>query len=274
MLRALALLILAAIAFLAFGYRTAVQMPVERKLDMGLTDWPAGAPPMRVVLLSDLHVVGPDTPPERIARVVARINALEPDLVLIAGDLLSYRDAATRLYSPAETVAPLKGLRAKYGVVAVPGNHDYDVHGRTTLPPFLEAAGVTVLRNQAVRRGALTIAGADDIHPGQFRYDLMDAAARKLPGPTIVLSHSPDIAAWIPPRYGVVLAGHTHCGQIAIPFYGPVLTASHYGQRFGCGLVREGNRLVVVTAGIGSSVVPLRYFAPPDFWVLTLGPVR
>lgn len=265
------LLLLAAIAIgiLALGYHTATRDPVVRRLTVHLRDWPAGAPPMRVVLLSDLHVAGPDTPPSRLARVVAQVNALRPDLVLIAGDIEQERRISTQVYSGAEASAPLAGLRARLGVVAVLGNHDYSNAGTTDLPPRLAANGVTVLRNQAVRRGALTIAGADDLYHGKFRLGRMTRAAAALPGPVVVLSHTPDVAPSLPPSFPLVLAGHTHCGQIALPLIGPPKTASRYGRRFTCGLIREPGRDVLVTAGIGTSGVPLRIGAVPDLWLLT-----
>jgi predicted MPP superfamily phosphohydrolase len=269
MMRWLVLLLFVLLAIVAYGYGEAIQMPVVREATIAMPDWPAGAPPLRTVLISDLHVAGPDTPPARLAQVVERVNRLQPDVVLIAGDFLSYRDLTTTHYTPAQSVAPLAALRPPLGVVAVLGNHDYDTKGATVLPPLLARVGVTVLRNQAVRRGALTIAGGDDYHPGHFEADKLDAAVAALPGPRVLLTHSPDPAVPLGLRYPVVLAGHTHCGQIVPPFYGPLITASAYGQRYSCGLIASGARRFVVTAGIGTSVVPFRWGAPPDLWVLT-----
>jgi predicted MPP superfamily phosphohydrolase len=268
-MRWLALLLCGLLAILAHGYAEAIRMPVVRQARIAMADWPKGAPPLRAVLISDLHVAGPDTPPGRIARVVERVNHLHPDLVLIAGDFLSYRDLTTHHYSPTQSVAPLAGLHAPLGVVAVLGNHDYDTKGATILPPLLGRVGVTVLRNQAVRRGALTIAGGDDFHPGHFEADKLAVAVAALPGPRVLLTHSPDPAVPLGMRYAVVLAGHTHCGQIVPPFHGPLITASAYGQRYSCGLIADGGRRFVVTAGIGTSVIPFRWGAPPDLWVLT-----
>jgi len=268
-MRWLTLPLLLVIAVLAHGYAEAIRMPVVRRASLAMPGWPAGAPPMRVVLISDLHVVGPDTPPGRLAMVVDRINALRPDLVLIAGDFLSYRDIATTHYSPAQSVAPLARLRAPLGVVAVLGNHDYDVRGKTILPPYLGPVGVTLLRNQAVRRGALTIAGGDDFHPGQFIPSDIDKAADKLAGPRVLLTHSADPAVPLGTRYPVVLAGHTHCGQIVLPFFGAEAPGSAYGERYRCALIQRGGRVFVITGGIGTSVVPFRWAAPPDLWLLT-----
>ncbi|OAN66218.1 metallophosphoesterase [Sphingomonas sp. TDK1] len=258
----------------AFGLFTAMRDPVVHRMTVHMRDWPANAAPMRVVLISDLHVAGPETPPSRLARIVGQVNALKPDLVLIAGDVEQERTVTTRIYDAAEATAPLAGLRARYGVLAVLGNHDYTDAGKTDLPPWLAKMGITVLRNSAVRRGPLTIAGADDLYHGKFQGDRLNRAARALPGPTVVLSHTPDIAPLLPKRYPLVLAGHTHCGQIAPPWIGPITASSRYGLRFVCGLIREPGRDVIVTGGIGTSGVPLRIGAVPDFWLLTFDRAR
>lgn len=269
MKRFLLLLLLLVLGIIGLGLATAMRDPVVRRMTIHMRDWPAGAPPLRVVLLSDLHVAAPETPPSRLARIVAQVNALHPDLVLIAGDFEQHRRISTRLYDPAAVTAPLAGLRARYGVVAVLGNHDYANQHITDLPPWLAANGVTLLRNEAVRRGPLTIAGADDYYHGRFDRDALDQAAAALPGPTVVLSHTPDVAPLLGDRYPLLLAGHTHCGQIALPLIGPVTASSHYGLRYVCGLIREQHRAILVTAGIGTSVVPLRIGVVPDMWLLT-----
>jgi predicted MPP superfamily phosphohydrolase len=266
---ALLVLILLLVGVLGFGLWTAMRDPVVRRLTIHMREWPKGAAPMRVVLISDLHVAGPETPPSRLARIVGQVNALRPDLVLIAGDVKQHRHVTTRVYDAEEAAAPLAALRARYGVVAVLGNHDYGRFDKTDLPPWLKKQGITVLRNDAVRRGALTIAGADDLYHGKYRERRLDHAARALPGPTVVLSHTPDIAPTLPTRYPLVLAGHTHCGQIVPPLIGPITASSIYGLRYVCGLIREPGRDVLVTAGIGTSGVPLRIGAVPDFWLLT-----
>lgn len=263
------LLVLLAIALIGLGLFTAMRDPVVRRLTVHMRDWPAGAPPMRVVLLSDLHAAGPETTPARLARIVAQVDALQPDLVLIAGDIEQERTLSTRTYDAAEATAPLAGLRARYGVVAVLGNHDYSDDGTTDLPPWLARRGITLLRNSAVRRGPLTIAGADDLYHRKFRGHLLDQATRALPGPTLLLSHTPDVVPFLP-NYPLVLAGHTHCGQIVPPLIGPLTAESALGLRYVCGLIREPGRDVLVTAGIGTSGVPLRIGAVPDLWLLTI----
>lgn len=255
---------------LGIGYRNAVADPVVRTAMIRLPDWPRGEPPVRVALLSDLHVAGPDMPPERLARIVAQVNARRPDLVLLAGDFVSDKRLGTHRYPVTEAVAPLAGLRAPLGVVAVLGNHD---HWRDTAAfrAALPRVGVRVLSNQVTRIGPLLLAGSDDDYTGRANVAALVREAAGEPGPIVVLSHSPDIVPALPPRMRLVLAGHTHCGQFDLPLIGRPATMSRYGERFACGLIREPGRVVVVGAGLGTSLLPLRYGVPPDWWLLTLG---
>lgn len=271
MRRLFILLLLAIVGLGGVGYHNAVRDPLRRDAALSLADWPEDAPPLRVALLSDLHVGGPDMPPARLARIVAQVNAAQPDLVLIAGDMLSDKRVATQRYPAGVAVAPLAGLTARLGAVAVLGNHDHR-RGQAEVRAALEHAGVTVLANAVVQRGPLVLAGADDPYLQRDDPAALARDAAPLAGPAVALSHSPDIAPHLTPRFGLVLAGHTHCGQITLPLVGPIETMSRYGRRYGCGLVRDSQRIVIVSAGLGTSVVPLRFGAPPDWWLITLGP--
>ncbi|HST36178.1 MAG TPA: metallophosphoesterase, partial [Allosphingosinicella sp.] len=227
--------------------------------------------PIRAVLISDIHVAGPDMPPARLARIVARINALRPDLVLIAGDFVSDKRLSTRHYGQAEAAAPLAGLRARLGTFAVMGNHDHWRNGAEA-HRALAAAGVRLLDNAAVQAGPLALGGLDDDFTGRADVARTVAAMRRLPGAKLLLSHSPDPFAQLPADVPLMLAGHTHCGQARLPFYGALVSVSDYGTRFECGLIRERGRTLIVTAGLGTSGVPLRLGAVPDLWLIRIGP--
>ena len=270
-LRVLAGVLLVLLALAGYSFVEARRDPIVREAAIPMADWPAGAPPLRLVLLSDLHAGNVATTPARLGRVVAQVNALRPDLVLIAGDFLPGHDPVDTAHATA-VLAPLKGLHARLGVVAVPGNHDHWT-GLGAVRNALALAGITLLANQAAVRGPLVIAAVDDDYSEHARTAPTLAAARRLPGARLVLTHSPDIAPQLPSDFALLLAGHTHCGQAVIPFYGSLDPVSRYQDRYRCGVIREGARRVIVTAGIGGSI-PLRFNAPPDLWLLTLGPVK
>ncbi len=259
------------LALTGYSYWTAIADPVVREAEVGLADWPAGAPPVRAVLIADLHVAGPDMPPSRLARIVAQINALHPDVVLIAGDFISDKRMATRHYSLAEAIAPLGLLRPRLATVAVLGNHDY-WRDAGEARRALRGAGVILLENSAVEVGPLAIGGLADPFTRRDDPAATIARMRTLPGARILLAHSPDPFPDLPADIGLMLAGHTHCGQVRLPLIGAVSTMSAYGQRYACGLIREQGKVLIVTAGLGTSGVPLRLGAVPDLWLVRLGP--
>ena len=269
-LRAFAFLFLVLAGLSVWGFANTQAEPVIRRGIVHMSEWPAHAAPLRIALISDVHAQGPDMPPERVARIVAQVNAQHPDLILLAGDYVGDRRLSTRLYSDAEIAAPLGKLLAPLGIWAVLGNHDHwRTHG--SMAKALEKVGVHVLTNSAARVGVLTLAGADDAFSEHADAAAVDRAARALPGPTLLLTHSPDLVPQLSRRFGLVLAGHTHCGQIVLPFYGQVASSSHYGDRYRCGLMHEDGRSIFVTSGLGTSVVPFRFGAPPDWWLITVG---
>jgi predicted MPP superfamily phosphohydrolase len=97
------------------------------------------------------------------------------------------------------------------------------------------------------------------------------AALGRTPGIKILVAHRPDEFVPAPSFVTLVLAGHTHCGQIALPIIGPLVTGSDYGRKYACGVFREGSKVLVVTGGVGTSHIPLRIGAPPDIWLISIG---
>ena len=266
-----ALLIAALGAALLFGYFEAVSDPVERQADLAVPGIAPGTGPYRVALLSDIHFGNHAMGPARLTRIVTQINAATPDLIVIVGDFVNgkHRQPDT---DPRGLVAPLAKLRARDGVLAVLGNHDHWTDA-AAVRTALAAAGIEVLSNQVAARGPLVLLGIDDYISGHADVAAVIAAARGRSGAVVALSHSPDIVPELPGEVSLVLAGHTHCGQIVLPLIGalaPVSGGHFYDPLYECGLIRLNGRTVVVTGGLGSGSVPLRIGAPSDWWLLTL----
>jgi uncharacterized protein len=259
-------------AILAKGYWNATRDPIIHRAGVSVANWPEGQTPIKVLLLSDIHVAGPDMPPKRLERLVKQFNRLKPDLVLIAGDLVSKKRVATHIYTPKQVVAPLAGLKAPLGVIVAPGNHDH-WFDPDALTEELRAIGLTVLQNEAVKRGPIIVGGIDDDYSGHDDIPATVAAMDALlPAPRILVTHSPDVVPDLPLPVAAVFAGHTHCGQIAFPLIGSISYVSRYGDRFACGDINDDGQRVFVGAGLGTSILPLRYGAPPDAWLVTLKP--
>ena len=262
------------VAVLARGYWNATRDPVVRTATVAVADWPEGQRPLKLLLLSDTHVAGPDMPPARLARIVGALNRLKPDLVLVAGDLVSEKRTATHIYSPDEVVAPLGGFKAPLGVVVAPGNHDHWFRP-DALRGELEKRGLRVLQNEAVKLGPLIVGGIDDDYSGHDDVPATLAAMDALGvGVPLILSHSPDVVPDIGRPVAAIFAGHTHCGQIRFPVVGALTYVSRYDNRFACGAMTDGGQRVFVGAGLGTSLLPLRFNTPPDVWLVTLGPDR
>jgi uncharacterized protein len=266
---AAALLLLLALGALgAWMFREARAAPLVRRAELAMAGLPPGAA-IRIVLISDIHIGTAAMDGARLERIVTQINALAPDLVLIAGDFIFGHAAGSAGRLGAPMVAPLAKLRPRLGTVAVLGNHDHWT-GADAVRAQLRRAGIIVLENQAVARGPIAIGGVGDDFS---RHDDLAAtlrAARALRRPILLFTHSPDIAPALPADAPLLLAGHTHCGQGVLFGIGLAPEVSRHGTRYRCGLVREGGRKVIVTAGLGTSGVPLRIGAPPDLWLLTL----
>lgn len=258
-------LILSTTALLAWMAANARVDPVVRRATIAMPDWPAGAPPVKLLLWSDLHLGNRATDARRLTRIADQVNALKPDLVVLAGGFVAGHERADADAAPGLT-EPLARLRPSLGVVAVLGNHDYWTHA-ATIRAALERAGVRVLANEALRAGPLALAGLDDRITRHARLSATRIAMARVGGAPVLLTHTPEVPGFV---RGLVVAGHTHCGQIVLPIIGPPVEATHARSR--CGIIRDGDRTTVVTAGTGTSVLPLRFAAPPDLWLLTLRP--
>ncbi|MDF2605546.1 metallophosphoesterase [Sphingomonas sp.] len=271
LLVSLLILVLAAGSVLTvLAWREAHRDPVIRRASIPLPGWPAGRPPVTVALASDIHIGGGAMDGARLDRIVAQINAAAPDLIVLAGDFIDGHDAETARDNAPVLTQALRGLRAPLGAIAVLGNHDHD-SDPARIAAALAAANISVLDNAATQRGPLAIGVVGDAYSGNDDLPVTLRALARLDGARLLVTHSPDIAPDMPADASLLLAGHTHCGQIVLPLLGALWVPSRFGDRYRCGIVREGARTVLTTAGLGTSLLPLRYGAPPDVWLLRLG---
>lgn len=267
---ALALLLLLVFC-VAKAWHDTLADPVVRRAELRLPGLPPEVGRLKLLVMSDLHVAAPDMPPARLQRIVVQVNALQPDYVLITGDLISDRNLATRHYTLAQAIAPLAALKSRFGIVAVLGNHDHWRNAEIARSE-LAKAGVIVLTNGSARVGPLTIGGLDDDFTRHADPGRTVAAMRRLGPPWVVISHSPDPFPNLPSDLPLMLAGHTHCGQVRFPLIGALAYMSRYGDRYACGRIDENGRTLFVTAGLGTSVLPFRFGVLPDMWLVTVKP--
>ncbi len=256
------------ICVLLYGFAIEPMRLVMRKTTITLPAWPGEFRDLRVTVFSDLHVGPPHITLARLRGIVEKANATEADLILMPGDFVE-TPLGWRMAEPEAIAAELKRLRAKAGVFATLGNHDW-WYDSNRVRRALEKEGIRVLDDQAVkieRQGkTFWLAGFADAwagHPnieGTLRQITDDA-------PVIAFTHNPEIFPTIPARVALTIAGHTHGGQIWLPFIGrPVIRDWPYA----IGHFIEGGRHLFVTPGIGTSIFPVRFGVPPEISLLTI----
>lgn len=250
------------------------RMLVVQRVEIVSDRW-RGAP-VTLALLSDTHVPGPHMSVARMGDIVARTNRLHPDLVVLLGDYVGGRGAEGERSQEVRNevtagIATFAGLTAPLGAVAVLGNRD-NLYGRASITRALEEAGVAVLwdRNVVISRpgGDIVIVGlADDVTADPSYARAVDGAPSG--ADTILLTHTPDAFSEVPPGPALLLAGHTHCGQVTIPLLGrPFLPV--WQKQFACHHVDDSSREMYITGGVGTSSWPVRFLNPPEIVLIKL----
>jgi len=254
------------------------------KVKVRLKRLPSAFDGLKVGQITDIHA-GPLVPPKLIRKGVDLIIARRPDLIVLTGDFVSgatkilwttYGGFKQRHYN--YCMEELGRLKAPLGVFAVLGNHDFwsGPEVAAKVARGLENIGVRVLRNEAVpietESQHLYIAGVDDYWENSYS---LTKALEGIPEDIcrILLSHNPDVnqdVEFLKRRIDFIISGHTHGGQIVLPFVGAPYLPSPFGQKYRAGLVRDGERETFVSRGLGLFFVPVRLNCPPDVSVITL----
>jgi uncharacterized protein len=222
---------------------------------------------LRIVQLTDIHH-SLYTPLEDVERAVNMTNHLQPDLICLTGDYVTF--SPTYIWPVAQVLGK---LQARLGVFAVLGNHDFNVDA-DEMTRALEAHHIRVLRNAHASLGSghekLWLVGVDDLW---WSADDLDAGMREVPPhePKILLCHNPAGVHMAAERHiDLVLSGHTHGGQVRLPVVGGLYTKSKLGKRFIAGWNRLDGTQIYVSRGIGKVLVPLRMGCPPEIACLNL----
>jgi uncharacterized protein len=281
---------MAAVGAAVLGYAALIERNLYTIRRHTIACLPAGAPPRTVLHVSDLHLRSVQ---RRKQRFLASLAAERPDLIVGTGDFLG--DA-----NPASVTAVVDALAAigAPGIGVLGSNDYYSPHPGNPLRYFrkhrgpktpkapeennpwrdlvagLERIGWEVLFNETTATQGAEVLGLDDAHIG--RADFSAASARARDGFRLAVAHSPDgVEALGPLGYDLIVAGHTHGGQVCLPWFGALVTNSHLPRRMARGVHRYGGTWLHVCGGLGTSMyAPVRFACRPEVCVLTLVPVR
>lgn len=246
---------------------------------------------LRIVMLADPHCIEPHMPLSRWRKIIAAANTLEPDMHVLMGDYIASHRFSTGRIAFEDVADAARALSSPLGTFSIMGNHDWwedrDASVRKNkLRPHaqdvFQTAGIPVLDNEARRLAQnglpFWLSGTNSlvaIRTGHRRFesraDLSEALSQvNDDAPIIHLAHEPDLFVDVPERVSLTLSGHTHGGQVRLFGYSPI-TPSAFGNRFAYGHIIENGRHLVVSGGLGCSILPVRFGMPPEITVLELG---
>lgn len=249
---------------------TRAQQHVVHRLPLTIDGWPKFSRPLRIAFLSDFHIGSHADDLTRLAAILDEAATFTPDLVLYGGDYVNMQMFGGGRIPPHVIAALLARLDGACGRFAVLGNHDYN-YGDDDVSEALRGRGITVIdherRTVTYEGRPIDVLGLPDAHI--VRPQARDLVATLSPDrPAIVLAHDPawflDIAAG---PY-LTLSGHTHGGQIRLPFLGILKNSSRAPLHWSHGHVVDRGRQLYVSAGLGTSTVPIRVGVRPEFAVL------
>jgi predicted MPP superfamily phosphohydrolase len=237
-----------------------------------IDNWPSNLSNLRVAAIADIHAGSPFIDEDKLREIVATTNANQPEIIVLLGDYVVGEMFYRNPIEPERIAAALRGFKAPLGVFAVLGNHDWWHNGIKVRQAF-ESAGIKVLENESLpitRNGeTFWLVGLAD---AWTRPQNISGVFASLPAgaTSITLTHNPDVFPLLPPGAHLTLAGHTHGGQVNLPFLGRRVVPSEYGDRYAAGHVQEAGKDMYVTTGIGTSIIPVRFRVPPEIAILTI----
>lgn len=265
----LPLVVLLLIATWSFGFEPGWLQ--ERELHLNTNS--LKSEPLTIAVATDLHVGAPHAGLNMLREVVGRINAARPDLILLPGDFMIQNVIGGQPVMPEVIAAELAHLRAPLGVFATLGNHDWWFDG-PRVRQALEKVGITVIENGAIplpiAGQPLWLVGIGDDMTGHA--NPAKAFSNAPPDAQVIaMMHDPANAPVLPGNTLVAFAGHTHGGQLRLPFLGALITPGRAPRGHAYGWIPDTPAPTWVSSGVGTSIIPIRLNCPPEIVILKLG---
>jgi predicted MPP superfamily phosphohydrolase len=261
------------VLLLMYSYFVEPNLLLINKYTLKIPHWSKELDGFKVVAISDLHAGSNSMTREKLRYVVELANAQEPDAILLLGDYVAQshgRNGKDLKMAPNVIADDLQGLKAKYGVYAVIGNHDW-WFDETAVRTELERVGIKVLENETASFEAngkkVWILGIEDYWK-HYKVDIAKPLSEIEPKENIIgITHNPDSFDKTPDSLSILLAGHTHGGQVYLPFIGPPIPVAK--KEYTWGHIVHDDRHLFVTKGVGTSGPGIRFCAVPEILVLT-----
>ena len=216
---------------------------------------------IKIVFATDFHIAPYKWEKWRLQRIIKTINEQNPDLVILGGDYVN-RHNKTGTMPPEDIVNALQQIKAPK--VAVLGNHD-SYYGKNEVMAALKEAKIPVLDNRNIK---LKLKGRKIYIAGVSDYDTdkpdIKKALKKTKSPLIFVTHSPDFFVYLGGKADIAFAGHTHGGQVVLPFWGALVINTATGRKYTYGLFYEDDKPLIVSSGLGTSVLPIRFNNRPE----------
>lgn len=243
------------------------------KLTISPPGWENRTQPLKLAVLADLHTGSHADDVSRFRKIVDEINLWSPDIVLVLGDFMNTQFLGGGRVPPETSAQVIGELNTRLGIYAILGNHDWHYDGEA-VRTALAARDITVLENDcrqvADTAGEFFIVGLAD---EQTRHPEVEATLSRVPNdvPVLIMAHDPATFANIPRGPFLTLCGHTHGGQVRLPVVGPIFNSSSAPLRWTDGYIIEDGRHLLVSRGLGTSIVPIRLNCPPEVCLMTVG---
>ena len=271
---ALASFLLFILACLGWGFFIEPNRLVVQQATIQIDNWPKELSGLRIAMIGDIHTGGPFIDDNKLRKIVELTNQQHPDLIVLLGDYMSPNSWHSHRVEPEVTAAAMKNLRAPLGVYTVLGNHDWWYNGGKVRRAF-EDNGIPVLDDEVAeikwRDKSFWLAGLADLWTRPQH--ISETVAKVPPGATVIaLTHNPDIFPNLPRSVPLLLAAHTHGGQVNLPLIGTPIVPSRFGPKYTRGHVFENDHHMYVTSGIGTSIMPIRFRVTPEIVILTISP--
>ena len=262
----ISVLILSILVFLMYCFFESRWIKIT-EIEINSADVPDSFSGTKIVFISDIHL-GPYLSSRRLSGIVNRINEIKPEMIILGGDYVHYR---SKYIAP--VFSELGKLRADLGVFAVLGNHDHYADADLTKKVMVKY-GINSIDNQSfwVRKGAdsIKIGGVGDLQEDiQVPENTLNGLKKE--DFAILVTHQPDyIENLNADLIDLTLSGHTHGGQITFfGWWAPILP-SNFGQKYRYGLVSSGKMKSYISSGVGTVLVPFRFFCRPEIVIIKL----